>query len=221
MYSDVTPEEKVVKKHEFFRRRTKRLIPSSEKQITVFFQVFILYSLMFLLYGICSVVGVSFSNSLLKVLGAFLFLLYGIIHFYFFHKKASFSFYKHSIIYGIFSCLLGLICFWISSEQTHQILVVLGLYFILVSLEHGIQGFGLVRAHDKDVFIFFVSLLLFWFMAVLLFVNPFLNLYFGEVIGVFSIFFGILNITFLSFLKKKEEIILSFYDWYGINFREM
>ena len=115
MYSDETPEEKVVKKHEFFRRRTKRLIPSSEKQITVFFQVFILYSLMFLFYGICSVVGVSFSNSLLKVFGAFLFLLYGIIHFYFFHKKPSFSFYKHSILYGILSCLLGLICFWISS----------------------------------------------------------------------------------------------------------
>ncbi|MCI8575617.1 MAG: hypothetical protein HFI09_04020 [Bacilli bacterium] len=213
MYSEVSSEDKKsLKEHRLFRKKTKRLLTKTENDLSLFFHIFMIYALMFVFFGICSVIGSSLSNGFLKIVLSLLFLGYGILHFYFYRRRGMQPFYKSSIFFGLVGCLFGLIGFFISSLNYQSLLVLYGVYFFIVVLERGYQGFPFVRVRDKDAIVFGVILLLLIFMAILLFINPFFNLYFGEILGVFSILFGVLNLSSLSFLQKKEEIVLSFYD---------
>lgn len=213
MYSEVDSKEKK-SSHEvsFFHRRTKRLLSPAGNGFEKFLNVFAIYSLCFIVFGIISAIGSSLSLSFLKNLFGILLLGYSGIHFYFFKNKVQLSLYKLSIFFGFFGFALGLSCFIITSINYMQVLVVFGLYLLLVTLERMFQGFSLIRLRDKKVIVFLVHSFLLVFMAILLFLNPFLNLYFGEILGAFSILFGILNLSSLSFMRKKEDGILSFFD---------
>lgn len=213
MYSEMEPEEKKPSKElpHFFHRRTKRLLTPVGNRFAFFLNTFVIYSFFFLVLGIFSAMG-SLANSLISIFLGILFLGYGIVHFYFFFQRQQLSFYKLSCIYGILGICLGIASFIFANTNYMQLLVVLGIYFIIQTLERVFEGFSLIRLHDKDVIVFLVQSLLFVFMAILLFINPFVNLYFGEIIGIFSILFGILNLSSLSFMRKKQENILSFFD---------
>ena len=213
MYSEIEPEEKKTSKElpSFFHRRTKRLLTPVGNRFELFLNLFIIYSLFFLILGIFSAVG-SLSNLLISIFIGILFLVYGGIHFYFFFHRKDLSFYKLSCMYGILGLCLGIASFVFSNTNYLQLLVVYGIYLIVQTLERILEGFSLIRLHDKDVIVFLVQSLLLVFMAILLFSNPFVNLYFGEIIGTFSILFGILNLSSLSFMKKKQTNILSFFE---------
>lgn len=213
MYSEMEPEEKKTAKElpHFFHRRTKRLLNPVGNRFEFFLNTFVIYSFFFLVLGIFSAMG-SLSNQLISIFLGILFLGYGGVHFYFFFQRQQLSFYKLSCVYGILGICLGIASFIFANTNYLQLLVVFGIYFIIQTLERVLEGFSLIRLHDKDVIVFLVQSLLFVFMAILLFINPFVNLYFGEIIGIFSILFGILNLSSLSFMRKKQENILSFFD---------
>jgi uncharacterized membrane protein HdeD (DUF308 family) len=212
MYSEVNLEEKKSsKKSRLFHRRTKRLLTSTRKDISLFFNVFLCFSIMLVFYGVLAVLG-AFNNATLKNILGLMFLLYSIIHFYFYQYHKSLAFYKSSVVTGMTGLVLAMIVWFTDSFNCARILVFFGLFLFLVLLERVLQGIKLLQSHDKDVLVFGVMQVLLILMAILLFINPFVNLYFGEVLGIFSILFGILNFSSLSFLKKKEEVIMSFYD---------
>lgn len=212
MYSEVEPEERIKReKHFVFHRRTKRLFTPTSHRFVSFLNLFVIYFLFFIVLGIFSAVGVL-SNNLICIFLGILFLAYSGLHFYFFCLRKAFSFYRFSFFYGMIGIGLSVACFVFGGESYQQILTILGIYYLLQTIERIIEGFYFVRLHDKSVTVFFVHSLMLLFMAILLFMNPFVNLYFGEIIGTFSILFAILNLSSLSFLRKKQEQILSFFD---------
>ena len=57
--------------------------------------------------------------------------------------------------------------FVFSNTNYLQLLVVYGIYLIVQTLERILEGFSLIRLHDKDVIVFLVQSLLLVFMAIL------------------------------------------------------
>ncbi len=213
MYSEIENKEEIKQSKEpFFHHRTKRIFANSVDVLESFTILCNVHSVLFILLGLLSTIYFSLSNGTIKVLFFLILLFYSVLHFYYFMKRRECAFLKSSLFYAVANFILGAVVLFTSSLLYQQILVFLGLHFLFIAIERMWYGFFLIRSRDKQVLVFGVQILLFILMSILLFINPFLTLYFGEIVGVFSILFGILNISSLSFAKKKIDQVLSFFD---------
>ncbi len=193
-----------------FHRRTRRLFTDLEREFQNYLDSFSIFSVVLLLFGVVFSLWNTAEPLLVRILLGLLFLAYGILHFWFFSKRRKFSIYKISVVYGILG-FVGAICTFFASELSN-VLLVFGLFLFLTTLERFFLSFYLIRLRDMSVSMLLVSMGLMVFMGVLLFINPFTHLYLGQVLGIFAILYGILNLTQLSFLSKKINDILSFFE---------
>lgn len=193
-----------------FHRRKKRLFSNIELEFQKYLDAFTIFTVLFIFLGVVLAIWSGISSIVLRIFIAFSFFLYAGIAFYFFFRRRELSFYNFCILYGIISFLLGTFVFF--QENIQGVLNLLGVFYLTISFGHYLESFYFFRMHDNDALVLLVSNVLIDFIAILLFINPFAQLLGGEVIGVFLILFGILQISILSFLNKKSSSFLSFFE---------
>ena len=214
MYSSVEQEKKKKGLADYlrmiFHRRKKRLFSDLEIEFQTTLDLFTIYSFIFLVIGVLFSLWNTAGAMVIRIFFGLLFMIYGMLQFYTFSKRRKLSLYNFSIVYGIVAFFLAIFSFCVSDLVI--LLIVLGIFLLLQVVEHFIQGFYLLRARDMSISVLLGQMALFVFMAVILFINPFLQLYVGQILGIFAILYGILNIACLSFLSKKSQVILSFFE---------
>jgi len=196
-------------RNRLFHRRTRRLFTDTEQEFERYLTAFGFISIAFILGGILFSIWPFMSFYVLQGTIVGLGIISGFLCFWFFRKRKSFSFYQISILYGILNIIVSILGFFF---QGYSILVVLALYILITILERIFTIFYFLRLHDRSVMILIVSSCLMLFMAVLLFINPFAQLYFGEVLGIFMVLYGILNLLQISFLQKRSRDFLTLFD---------
>lgn len=193
-----------------FHRRKKRLFSNIELEFQKYLDAFTLFSIVLILMGVVLAIWNSIPELLLRIfIGGALF-VFSLCEFYFFVRRRELSFYNIHIFYGIVALILGILLFF--QENVQGVLNLFGVFYLMVSLQHYLESYYMIRLRDKDVIVFLVSNVLIDFMAILLFINPFSQLLGGEILGVFLILFGIIHISLLSFLSKKSSSFLSFFE---------
>ena len=127
-----------------------------------------------------------------------IFILYGIVKVLAFLLKDDISLFDFNILYAIGSIIIGIITMFSSVN------VMLGVWFILICAEDLELMFRLKRVEEKSWnFSLMVSVMVL-FMGILLMVNPFVNLSFYQVVGVFLILYGVLSSTLCFLLKSRS-----------------
>lgn len=213
MYFDTRPPGKVIGKNiiaRIFRRRTKRLLTDTEMEFQKYLDVFLLYYVVFIICGILFAVVPSFTIfHCSKILGV-LFILYGFIQFYFFRHRRNFSFYRFSFLYGIGSIILG--GFLVFVKSVPALFVITGIFMLLSLVERVMESFIIYRLHDGSFPVMVTNTILSIILAIFFMVNPFEQLDFTEVFGIFSILFSILNLSEQSILQRRISEFVGCFD---------
>lgn len=205
MYSDVDRTKKGLSaiRQKLFHRRTKRLLTDTERIFQNYLDIFTVYFIIFILLGICFASFQNVSLSIWKYVFGILLILSGIIHFLFFMKRRQFYFYRFSWIYSLVGILLGLISFFLGDIHLHLLLIFFGIYVFVSTLERLMECFYLFPLRDQCVLMLIVHAIVGVILGIFILVNPFAHLSYAEVLGIFSILFGILNLSEVSILQRR------------------
>lgn len=213
MYSDL---EKNKKKFPFsislFRHRTKRLLSDIESEYQKYLDVMTFYMIAFLVMGIVFALFQTFSiRTCSVILGLFAF-AYGAIKGFFVTHRRRFTFYRFTIFPMIISFLFGGILLFFPNFVFPYYSLFLGFFILLVMLERFYNCFFFFRMRDNSRYVFLSSTILSVLLAIVVMINPFTQLLYGEIFGIFSIFFSILNLSMLSLLQRSIVDYVACFD---------
>lgn len=213
MYSEIHQNKNSFKEfcNRLFHRRTKRLLTDREQEFQKYLDFFTYFSILFLLCGIMFSIF-SFSLKSCGVIMGIFFLLNALIHGYFFTKRRNFSIFRFCVIPMFMFIILGIVPFCLKLSQMDFYFIVLGIYVLLGSIEHFLLSFSIFRLHDQTFFLFLIFSILSIVISILVFLNPFEQLTYAEVLGVFLILYHILRLSLLSLLQKKISGFVSIFD---------
>lgn len=213
MYSDTERQKEKMNRtiiSRIFRRRTKRLLTDTEMEFQKYLDTFLIYYIVLMICGILFAVIQSFTVfHCSKILGV-LFMLGGMIHFYFFRHRHIFSMYRFSVFFGLSSIILGLCLILIKSVT--MLFVVTGIVMLVLTVERMIESFVMFRLHDGSFPVLITNTILSIGLSILFMINPFQQLQYTEVFGIFSILFSILNLSGQSILQRRISEFVGCFD---------
>jgi len=194
MYSDQDLKRKVK-----MNVRRKPAFFSKQKWDSHYVTLNAAYSLFVLLFGIILLLWPVFSFFLLKlILGFLIFFLGGLHIFCFFHRKLF-------VVFGMLLCILGLGFLFPSDFISLNYLF--SIYIIFHAIEHFYEAFCFYRHKESGFWVLIFGSILLLVCAILLIINPFLQMNFYELLGSFCILFELIHLTLVSLIQKKSEIL--------------
>lgn len=192
-----------------FRKRTKRLLTNTEKEFQK--SLFCFMSL----YGIMIVMGILFavlSDITLQSCSIFLGILllaFALMYFFYFLRARKFTFYKVYIFFALGTFALGLLFFFL---QAHFVLILSGAFMMLIGLERVIETVFFFRMKNPGKVVLLVSTIFLFLLGALIMINPFVQLMYREVIGIFLILFSLLNISINLLLHREISSFIALFD---------
>ncbi len=159
------------------------------------------------------IVGLIFNfitgnQNILSIISGILFLIYAVVEFLYFLKRDLISLFKGNIVYAIGSLLLGIFVLINTFVKMMPLNKAIAIWYIYIGLLCLVKSFQLNSLDKKSFTMMLVTSLTTFFLAVVLFINPFKNLLENQVIGVYLILYGLLHANIIVLLRSRARRIL-------------
>lgn len=214
MYNDDTPIRKKrgkrrAKKNFFFspipngkRRKSRNEIEFDEVQ-----NLETAYSGLLIIVGLIFLMNPTMSQTFISVLTGILMIILALLNF--FNKQTRLNpLYKFSKIEGLINIIIGIITLLSALITSLKITVLIGIWFILLSIFQGYITVQLKIIEEQGWLLHTVSTLLTIFMGIVIIINPFERLEISVLAGAFLILYGILNASTCQLRVKRSTKIL-------------
>ncbi len=165
------------------------------------------YALLFLIFGVVLVLKSDITNNLTRILLGVFFLINAGLQVYLSLDKETTPLFKYNLYIGILECLLGVFMLLNLFHLTNILNIGLGIFIIIEAIGKFIQFILFKKANESYHKIFLASSLLFVFMGVLLFINPFYMIVITRTVGLFILFYTIIELNTLILLKNRTKQI--------------
>ncbi len=206
-------EKKVVKK--VTKSTTKKAAVKKEddlkgitKLFNIYFMEYMAYSLAFLAAGIVLLTNPAMATRTAEIVTAGVLIIVGLGNGFNYTLKSKIKIFDFSIIYSIVSLILGAFILANPFSLTNFLTIAFGVFLILSGLVK--YNFALnfkFIGEDSWKLILTMSILSVLF-GIFIIINPFANLYFTQVIGLFMAIFGVVEITHTILLKQRSKYFL-------------
>lgn len=212
MYSDMNKKKQSLFPRGLFHRRTKRLLTDNEREFQKYLNCFLIGFFVFLIIGILIASWSTLPIRITSVLFGVVFFAFSVLHFIYFRRRRHFEFYRLMLFFGIVGVIFALLFFITDIAFMERYLLFLGIYIILMSFERLFEVFYFIRVHYQGFIFLLVAAFLNLFLGILLIVNPFAQLMYYEILGIFTILYCVLNLTEIMFLHGRISEFVSAFD---------
>ena len=167
-------------------------------------------SVLFIALGVCLFVWPGIANIASGyILGSLIVISAGISIVKYFSNKDVISFFRFELVFGILSLLLGIFIMFNPLALTSFLTVVLGLWMVIsgtIKLQYALE----IRKYKEDFWPLTLAIaLLILLTGILLVFNPFNGtLILTEIIGLFVIVYGVLDIVEIVIIKRNSKKII-------------
>lgn len=209
MYGDEKKVKKMKKNnasdvfHNFFHKRTKRLLTKVDVLFTKIMWYQIALNAVLILFGIILLLFPEISVTVIGVLFGVIVLVFGGLHIYTSFKRNEISFFQFYFIYGIVGILLGILTFLNPFLFTQVMTIFIGIWLLYMAFIKGEFSLRLKKIQEKSWIILLVSSILEVFMSILIFINPFSNLLIAQVCGAYFILSGLIQCNDAILTKNR------------------
>ncbi len=187
-----------------FHKRKKRLLTNIDRLFTNIMWMEIGLSCLLVIIGLLFLFHPEFSVTSIGVLFGVTILGFGVLNIYSYLKSSELYFFRFHVFYGILDFILGILIL-ISPFFFMQLLTVLfGLWMLYMAIVKIDFAFRLKKIADESWLTIFINALLSIFMGVLIIINPFSNLVFVILVGVYAILVGVLNAANAVLIKNRS-----------------
>lgn len=146
-------------------------------------------------------------NVITNYLGV-LFIVTGCVCVYMSSKEKKLSLSNYDVIFAILSALSGLLLIINPGNMTNNLTFYFGLFIIFGGLQKLVVALKLSKKKDDAAILVLVSSLLIVSLGIVLMLNVFKNTSLTEICGMFSLFYGIVQLSTTILLNNKEKDII-------------
>ncbi len=206
-------EKKVTKKTT--KTAAKKAVPKKEdnmKGLTKLFNLFFLqymgYSMIFLIAGFVLLTEPAMATRTAEIITACILFVLGLGNAFNYSLKSRIRIFDFSLVFSAISLILGVLIITNPFALTNFLSVAFGVFLIINGLLkiNFALNFKSVK-EDSWVLVLTMAIVSFLFGAAII-VNPFANLYFTQVIGMFMILYAIIELTHTILLKQRSKVFL-------------
>ena len=172
----------------------------------------IVLSLMFIIFGIILLLNKTLSDNFITIFLGIIVIIDALINVYSFFAKNSNSLFKVNIVFGILYFLIAVLFFTNFINFLNYLSIYFGSYLIVSGLKDLIISFRLKLVREDSYLIIFVMSLLVIALGVLVVFYPFESFGSIEILSIFAILYGLLNINTSNLLRNRVDKFLSKVD---------
>lgn len=147
-------------------------------------------------------------QNIMSLLCCGLFLGYGVVEFLYYPKRNLISLFNGNMVYAIGSFIIGILVAINTFVKMMPLNKLVAIWFIYLGILYLVKALKLNLLDKKSFTMMLVTSLSTFFLAVILFINPFKNLLENQVIGVYLILYGLLHANIIVLLRARARRIL-------------
>lgn len=193
------------------KKRKRSTIKYLEEQFNKYMLVNLLVSILIIILGLILFINPSIAIKTVSWLIGLVFLLVGSLSIYSYMKKDRINLFTFNLIYGVISIVVGLLVILNPFAIANILTISLGIWLIIsggLKVNYGVRLKNIKeQSWALTLFVGVISML-FGLMVIL---NPFSKLVIVEVIGLFLIVYGIIDLTDIILLKKRAKNFIKLY----------
>jgi uncharacterized membrane protein HdeD (DUF308 family) len=164
-------------------------------------------ALVFVIMGIIFM-NVDMSEKTVAVLLGVLVLIDALINIYSTIMGDSNEYFKLNIVFGILYAIVAVLLFTNLIKFVNYIVIYYGIYIALSGIKQILTSIKLKLMGDKSFFITFIMSILIIAMGVLLVFYSYKTFTIFEVVGIYTILIGLLNMNTANLLKNRVKDII-------------
>lgn len=187
--------------------KLKKVTESFQK--IIFIEMF--FSILYALLGLVVFLNSEMTNKMIGLLIGTFFLISGILSIFTFVDKNKIRLFRWNLIFGILSLLLGILIMFNPLSIVNFLNITLGIWLIVEAFNKIVYFTYLKKVGEESGKILLVSSILFFFLGIMIILNPFRSLLITKTIGIFIILYNILNLNDLVLLKRRSKNFLKLF----------
>lgn len=172
----------------------------------------IVISIIFIIFGIVSLSNKSMSDNGMAIFLGVLILLKAILNIYSFITPNSNSLFRKNIIFGILYFVIAILFFTNFIKFINYIVIYFGAFLIVAGMKKMATSITLKIVKENSFLIVFMTAILMFALGGLLMFYPFTSFTVIDIISIFAILYGILNISVSNLLRNKVSDFISKVD---------
>ena len=172
----------------------------------------IVISVIFIIFGIVSLSNKSMSDNSMAIFLGVLILLKAILNIYSFITPNSNSLFRKNIIFGILYFVIAILFFTNFIKFINYIVIYFGAFLIVAGMKKMATSITLKIVKENSFLIVFMTAILMFALGGLLMFYPFTSFTVIDIISIFAILYGILNISVSNLLRNKVSDFISKVD---------
>lgn len=172
----------------------------------------IVISIIFIIFGIVSLSNKSMSDNSMAIFLGVLILLKAILNIYSFITPNSNSLFRKNIIFGILYFVIAILFFTNFIKFINYIVIYFGAFLIVAGMKKMATSITLKIVKENSFLIVFMTAILMFALGGLLMFYPFTSFTVIDIISIFAILYGILNISVSNLLRNKVSDFISKVD---------
>lgn len=188
--------------------RKSKILKTIERIFSLYITRSIIFDILILIFGVFFIVKPYSGLRTCEIIFGIFLLLSGIVSIFDYSTKKAVNIFNFNLFYGILSLLFGLLIIINPLALANVITLVFGLWITLSGIVKLNYAINLRKMKEESWSVIFGIGLLTSIVGLLLIFNPFIELYITQVVGIFTIFYAMLDFTNnILFKKRSKEII--------------
>ena len=179
------------------------------KLFNLYFLEYMLYSLVFLGVGIVLLTNPALATRIAEIVTAIVLIVVGLGNGFNYALTKKIKIFDFSIIYSIIALILGVLILTNPFELINFLAIAFGIFLIASGLVKYNFALTFKFAGEESWKLVLTMSLLSMIFGVVIIINPFVNLYFTQVIGLFMFMHGIIDMTHTILLKQRSKYFLN------------
>lgn len=172
----------------------------------------IIISLVFIIFGIILLLNKIVSDNFIAIFLGVIILLKAALNIYSFVTPNSNSLFRMNIVFGILYLIIAILLFTNFIKFINYIVIYFGAFLIVTGLKSLVNAIRLKLVREESFLIVFVTAVLTIILGGLIIFYPFASFSIIDIISIFSILYGLLNLCSSNLLRNRVDEFLSKVD---------
>jgi len=172
----------------------------------------IIISLVFIIFGIILLLNKIVSDNFIAIFLGVIILLKAALNIYSFITPNSNSLFRMNIVFGILYLIIAILLFTNFIKFINYIVIYFGAFLIVTGLKSLVNAIRLKLVREESFLIVFVTAVLTIILGGLIIFYPFASFSMIDIISIFSILYGLLNLCSSNLLRNRVDEFLSKVD---------
>ena len=200
-------EKKTVKKTTKTTKSTNSIKPLV-KLFNIYFYQFMVFSIGVIIVGLFLLLKPALATRTAEIATAVCLIVIGLGLAFNNTFKSKLSILDFSLVFGIIAMILGVLIITNPFSLTNFLAVAFGVFLIINGLSkiHFAINF---KAMKESCWLLILAIAIMSIVfGIMVIVDPFANLYFTQMIGLFMILYGVVEVTYMILLKQRSKDFL-------------